>query len=288
VSAIREKLDALELSGRERDVANAIHRLVRDVGVVSARLTHVQIFRASGRRGKDLGDVLAKLERMRILVYEKGPEGTRYWLNPRTEDWGGVSLMTQRDWDNLVAEVRAVEIAAQRKLDLVTEQPSLKSLVANVAGSAEDCTTRESVAVRHDKTLHAGADSRTPLPSPSSPQSSARSGNRSLRERVRAFVGEEDHAAYWARDNARQWVAGDLFRTADLFLEPRAKVLEASLNWCAAGVHTGEVKVKTSRGAMLWNEFQRAWERTLKSVTPGSAAELARASEKTSPENRAS
>ena len=284
MSAIREKLDGMELSGRERDVANAIYRLVRDVGVVSARLTHVQIFRASGRRGKDLGDVLAKLERMRILIYEKGPEGTRYWLNPRTEDWGGVPLMTQRDWDNLVNEVRAVEIAAQRKLDLVTEQPSLKSLVADVAGSAEDCTTREPVAVRHDQSLHAGADSRTSLPS--SPQSSARSGNRSLRERVRAFVGEEDHTRNWACDT-RQWVAGDLFRTADLFLEPRAKVLQDTLDYCEAGLRSGKVTVKTSRGAMLWFYFQRAWERTLKSVTPGSAAELARAGGQAAPEIRA-
>jgi hypothetical protein len=273
VSAIRETLDGLQLSGRERDVANAISRLTHGAGLATARLTQLQIRRASGRSGKDLNRVLAKLEKSRILVYESGPDGTRYWLNPRTQDWAPRSILNPREWDDLVAEVRVANVAAQRKLDLVTEQPSLASVVADVAHSAEDCTIRESaVGIRDRETLRAGADSRSPLPSP---QSSARSGNPSLRERVQFFVGRYDYDKYWAL-------------RPDLFEPPKAELLEGALRYCKSGLASGEVRVLLTRGAMLWDAFKRAWSRACGAAD--NAADVARGRPggcQASPENRA-
>lgn len=70
-----------------------------------------------------------------------------------------------------------------------------------------------------------------------------------LMDRVRKFVGEAD----WTDEHF--WNAGRGWRKR-LFVEEAASLANA-LNYCQAGIATGETTIKKTRGAMLWNEFQR-------------------------------
>lgn len=68
-----------------------------------------------------------------------------------------------------------------------------------------------------------------------------------LRQRVRAFVGEGD----WADE--RYWNQGTGWRR-NLFIDDYAEML-ATVSYCEAVI--GETRLRKTRGAMLWNEFQR-------------------------------
>ena len=70
-----------------------------------------------------------------------------------------------------------------------------------------------------------------------------------LRERVRRFVGEAD----W--DSPQFWNGGLGWR-ARLFVEEGA-ALESALNYVSAGLDSGETRLRKTRGALLWDEFQR-------------------------------
>lgn len=70
-----------------------------------------------------------------------------------------------------------------------------------------------------------------------------------LMQRVRGFVGERD----WTSEHF--WNSGKGWRR-DLFID-EGKLLESALNFCEAGLKTGETHLRKTRGAMLWNEFQR-------------------------------
>ena len=67
-----------------------------------------------------------------------------------------------------------------------------------------------------------------------------------LRQRVRAFVGEGD----W---NSEYWQRGTGWR-ASVFIDDYAAML-AAVEYCQAVI--GETVLRKTRGAMLWNEFQR-------------------------------
>lgn len=78
----------------------------------------------------------------------------------------------------------------------------------------------------------------------------ASSGDRrGLAERVRSFVGETDWAAkeFWNRG---------LGWRGRIFVE-EAGALESALNYCETSLATGETRLKKTRGAFLWDEFQR-------------------------------
>lgn len=70
-----------------------------------------------------------------------------------------------------------------------------------------------------------------------------------LQDRVRAFVGETD----WNSD--KFWNAGMGWRRR-LFVE-ESDQLKAALDFCETGLATGETRLKKTKGALLWNEFQR-------------------------------
>lgn len=70
-----------------------------------------------------------------------------------------------------------------------------------------------------------------------------------LEGRVRAFVGDDD----WFDKNF--WNGAQGWR-ARLFTEEGME-LEQALNYVEAGLKSGEVRLRKTRGAMLWNEFQR-------------------------------
>lgn len=68
-----------------------------------------------------------------------------------------------------------------------------------------------------------------------------------LMERVRRFVGQEDWQGPW--NSGRGW-QGRLFYGESL-------PLSNALHFCESGLQTGEIILKKTRGALLWNEFQR-------------------------------
>lgn len=71
----------------------------------------------------------------------------------------------------------------------------------------------------------------------------------SLHDRVRRFVG----AADWQSE--RWWNGGRGYR-AQFFRGAEAVLLREVLEYCEAGLASGEVVVKKSKGAYLWWEFQ--------------------------------
>lgn len=70
-----------------------------------------------------------------------------------------------------------------------------------------------------------------------------------LKQRVKAFVGEKD----WT--SVKFWNSGEGWRQS-LFTED-GEVLDRALRYVEAGLKSGEILVKKSRGAMLWDQFQR-------------------------------
>lgn len=66
---------------------------------------------------------------------------------------------------------------------------------------------------------------------------------------VRKFVGEAD----WTND--KFWNAGKGWRRR-LFTE-EGETLKAAIDYCEHGLATGETRLKKTKGALLWNEFQR-------------------------------
>jgi hypothetical protein len=70
-----------------------------------------------------------------------------------------------------------------------------------------------------------------------------------LAERVRQFVGEAD----WA--NPKFWNSGAGYR-GTIFREEGAELARA-LDYVQAGLRSGEASIRKTRGAMLWDQFQR-------------------------------
>jgi hypothetical protein len=70
-----------------------------------------------------------------------------------------------------------------------------------------------------------------------------------LKDLVRKFVGDAD----WS--DKRLWNSGLGYRHT-IFMEESTRLRNA-LNYCEAGLKSGECRIKKTRGAMLWNEFQR-------------------------------
>jgi hypothetical protein len=137
----------------------------------------------------------------------------------------------------LVSQVEAVETATQRKLDLYTEQPSFRSTVVEITGSAEELHSREPERGGREK-LPVGPGSRIPLPASASDR---------LREQVKRFVGERDYDHYWGRTQSNHF-----------FTPPLAGILEAELRFCSSGILHHETVVRKSRGQMLFWYFKRA------------------------------
>jgi len=71
----------------------------------------------------------------------------------------------------------------------------------------------------------------------------------SLADRTRRFVGEADWAA------AEFWNQGRGWRSR-IFLE-EAAALSAALDYCESALASGEIRLRKTRGAFLWDEFQR-------------------------------
>lgn len=80
--------------------------------------------------------------------------------------------------------------------------------------------------------------------------------NSALAERVRDFVGQSD----WV--NPKFWNAGKGWR-AQIFSE-EAALLEGSLNYLVKGLKAGEIKIRKTRGAALWEQFQRERKEVLR------------------------
>ena len=70
-----------------------------------------------------------------------------------------------------------------------------------------------------------------------------------IKRRIRAFVGDED----WL--SRRFWNSG-LGWQARLFTEEFV-TLESALNFVETGLRSGELRIRKTRGATLWDEFQR-------------------------------
>lgn len=76
-------------------------------------------------------------------------------------------------------------------------------------------------------------------------------------QRVREFVGEADFRAHWEK-------AGYLWSNPE-----RVALLEGSLNYVAAGLKSGEIIIKTTRGATLWSTSQIHWRQHNQAVAGG-------------------
>jgi len=100
---------------------------------------------------------------------------------------------------------------------------------------------------------------------PLAPSDGERAGERgttSLQARVAAFVG----AADWT--SQKFWNSGQGWR-GRIFAE-EAAALERALNYVQAGLQSGETRLRKTRGAMLWDQFQRERREKLQQSTSGS------------------
>lgn len=68
-------------------------------------------------------------------------------------------------------------------------------------------------------------------------------------QRVREFVGERDFREHWEK-------AGYVWSNPE-----RVAVLAGALAYVAAGVKSGEMMIKTTRGAALWSQAQIDWRK---------------------------
>lgn len=135
---LRDELDQVELTGRERDILVAVlNRSIR-WGKPSVRLTRSELKALAGIHGKDEIRPIRDLERKRMLLVEDTDEGTRYTVDPNPRAWRASLLISDGDRRRLDQAIALSNGWEQQRLDFVAEEPSLSALMANAAVAAVD------------------------------------------------------------------------------------------------------------------------------------------------------
>ncbi len=261
---VRHDLFRHQVSERECVIVDLLLRLSFDLGRSIAKVPRLEDF--SAVTGISKGNALGTLQRLvdkRIILAEAGG----YRILPRTVNhhWGASPRMNLAAAEKALMLLRALQ--SENQPDLIPRDPTLRDAIAEQAiqqaravpesgtiafpnqepsrsriGNALSalCTTLD-VNVRDTK--------RPTSTSTLVPEHGETTNEQTLRDRVLRFVGSDDWDRHWNQP-----------RYDFIFEDTHCrKALDRALRYCNAGI-ADKVKVKKTRGAMLWHQFNQERE----------------------------
>lgn len=245
--------DALRLGKRERMLVLilAVESFAegRDFGTLHLSAWEERLFKW---RSNELKDLLADFQRWSWITVDVA-EGTFRLAPDRLPGWGECFAMQLREGALPLLSVNDLNKIFAKVSQEASVRPPLSAVeLAKLSQRLAEISHRNGTNGGNVPTFNRCDVKRLNVvaapPLMAAPRGTAPHPG-SLKERVRNFVGDKDWFAKEFWNGGRGW-------RHQLFTD-ESEALEGALNYCEAGLKSGEMRLRKTRGAMLWDEFQR-------------------------------